>query len=175
MNSHWKDWCWSSGILVTDANSQLTGKVPDAGKHCGQKKRESEDEIAGWHHQCNGHELGQTSGDSEGPGGLAHAAHRVTKESDTTGWLNNILGSLHSWLTWIILPNSKKCYSTIIQREQYSKVQSQKNNATFFVNFVGKGHWKTMGETIRKVKSTKIFLRFTYLLSSISKTLPCTI
>ena len=23
-------------------------------------KRASEDEIAGWHHQCNGHELGQT-------------------------------------------------------------------------------------------------------------------
>ena len=25
----------------------------------------SEDEIDGWHHQCNGHELGQTSGDGE--------------------------------------------------------------------------------------------------------------
>ena len=22
--------------------------------------------LAGWHHQCNGHELGQTSGDGEG-------------------------------------------------------------------------------------------------------------
>ena len=26
--------------------------------------------MAGWHHQCNGHELGQTSGDAEGQGGL---------------------------------------------------------------------------------------------------------
>ena len=31
----------------------------------------SEDEMAGRHHQCNGHELGQTLGDGEGQGGLA--------------------------------------------------------------------------------------------------------
>ena len=23
--------------------------------------------MAGWHHQCNGHELGQTPGDGQGP------------------------------------------------------------------------------------------------------------
>ena len=34
-----------------DLNSQLTGKVPDAGKYWAQKeKRASEDEMAGWHH-----------------------------------------------------------------------------------------------------------------------------
>ena len=40
----------------------------------------SEDEMAGWHHQCNGHELGQTSGDGEGQRGLARFSpwgHRV--------------------------------------------------------------------------------------------------
>uniref|UniRef100_A0A8B9X2S3 Uncharacterized protein n=1 Tax=Bos mutus grunniens TaxID=30521 RepID=A0A8B9X2S3_BOSMU len=26
--------------------------------------------MAGWHHQCNGHELGETSGNGEGQGGL---------------------------------------------------------------------------------------------------------
>ena len=31
----------------------------------------SEDEMAGWHHWCNGHELGQISGGGEGQGGLA--------------------------------------------------------------------------------------------------------
>ena len=36
-----------------------------------KEKRASEDEMAGWHHQCNGHELGQTLGDAEGQGGLA--------------------------------------------------------------------------------------------------------
>ena len=30
-----------------------------------------EDEIAGRHHQCSGHELGQISGDGEGQGGQA--------------------------------------------------------------------------------------------------------
>ena len=41
-----------------DANRRLIGKVPDARKDRRQKeKRASEDEMAGWHHQCNGHEL----------------------------------------------------------------------------------------------------------------------
>ena len=30
----------------------------------------TEDERAGQHHQCNGHELGQTLGDGDGQGGL---------------------------------------------------------------------------------------------------------
>ena len=52
---------WSS-----DANSQFIEKVLDAGKDWGQKeKRALEYETAEWHHQCNGHELGQISGDSE--------------------------------------------------------------------------------------------------------------
>ena len=47
---------WSS-----DVSSWHFGKVPDAGKDCGQKeKRELEDEMAGRYHRCNGHELGQT-------------------------------------------------------------------------------------------------------------------
>ena len=50
----------------------LIGKDSDAGKDWRQKeKREAEDEMVGWHHQFNGHELGQTLGNSEGQGGLA--------------------------------------------------------------------------------------------------------
>ena len=50
-----------------DVNRWLTGKVPDAGKDQGQKeKRVSENEMAGQHHWCNEHELGQTLGDGEG-------------------------------------------------------------------------------------------------------------
>ena len=56
---------------------------------CLQKEKVSEDEMAGWHHQCNGHELGQTSGNSEGQRGLACCSPWGRKESDTTGWLNN--------------------------------------------------------------------------------------
>ena len=49
----------------------------------------SEDEMAGWHHQCNGHELGQTSGDGEGQVGLACCSPWGRKESDVAGQLNN--------------------------------------------------------------------------------------
>ena len=71
---------WSS-----DPNRWLTGKVPDAGKNWGQKeKRESEDEMAGWHHWCNAHELGQTLGDGEGHGGLAFCSPYGHKEMDMT-------------------------------------------------------------------------------------------
>ena len=58
---------WSS-----EANSWLTGKVHDDGKDWGQKqKRESEDEMGGWHHWFNGHEFQQTLGDGERQRGLA--------------------------------------------------------------------------------------------------------
>ena len=46
-----------------------------------KEKRMSEDEMAGWHHQCNGHEFGQTSRVGEGQGGLVccccPGGHRV--------------------------------------------------------------------------------------------------
>ena len=60
-----------------------------------KEKRASEDETAGWHHQCNGHGLGQTSGDGEGQGGLV--CHGVA-ELDTTGQPNsNISERIRSW------------------------------------------------------------------------------
>ena len=45
----------------------------------------SENEMAGWHHQYNGHELGQTSGDGEGQRGLVCCSPWGHKESDRTG------------------------------------------------------------------------------------------
>ena len=45
--------------------------------------------MAGWHHRCNEHELGPTSGDGEGRGGLLCCSPWGHKESDTTGQLNN--------------------------------------------------------------------------------------
>ena len=53
-------------------NSQLIGKVPDARKDRGQEEKgTTEDEMAGWHHRCNGREFEHTPGDGEGQGGLA--------------------------------------------------------------------------------------------------------
>jgi len=82
-----KDWCWSWSpvFLSSDVNSWLIGKVPDAGKHWGQKeKRVSEDEMAGWHHWCNGHELTQTYSNDEGQGGLVWCSPWGCKDWDIT-------------------------------------------------------------------------------------------
>ena len=38
--------------------------------------------MAAWHHQCNGHELGQISGDGEGQSGLVCCSPWGSKESD---------------------------------------------------------------------------------------------
>ena len=73
-----------------DTNRRLIGKVPDSGKDWVQKKkRASEDEMDGQHHQCNEHKLGQTPGDDEGQGVLACWCPWDHKESDMTGQLNN--------------------------------------------------------------------------------------
>ena len=36
--------------------------------------KSSEDKMAGWHHRCNGHELGQTSGDGGGQRGMEYCS-----------------------------------------------------------------------------------------------------
>ena len=46
-------------------------------------------EVAGWHHQLNGHRSEQTLGDSEGQGSLACCSPWGHKESDMTVQLNN--------------------------------------------------------------------------------------
>ena len=52
--------------------SWLIGKDPDAGRDWRQEKKGTvEDEMAGWHHQLNGHEFGWTPGIADGQGGLA--------------------------------------------------------------------------------------------------------
>ena len=45
----------------------------------------SDGEMAGWHHQCNGHELGQTLGDGEGQEGKMCCNPWDRKELNTTG------------------------------------------------------------------------------------------
>ena len=60
-------------IWLPVSNCWLIGKYPDAGKDWRQeKKRATEDEKVGWHHQYNGHELGPTLGDGKGQGSLAY-------------------------------------------------------------------------------------------------------
>ena len=71
------------GYLMQTANS--LEKSLRLGKIEGRRKSVSEDEMAGWHHQSNGYELGQTLGDGEGQGGLVCCSPWGHKEWDTTG------------------------------------------------------------------------------------------
>ena len=43
------------------------------------RRRAPEDEMAGWHHQLNGHEFEQTPEDSEGQEAWCAAAHGVAR------------------------------------------------------------------------------------------------
>ena len=71
------------------AKSWLTGKDTDAGRDWGQEEKGmTEDEMAGWHHQLDGHEFEWTPGVGDGQGGLACCDSWGRKESDTTERLN---------------------------------------------------------------------------------------
>ena len=68
-----------------DAKNGLIGKDPDAGRDWGQEEKgKTEDEMAGWHHQLDGHEFEWTPGVGDGQGGLACCSPWGRKESDTT-------------------------------------------------------------------------------------------
>jgi len=63
-----------------DGMSWLIGKDLDAGKHWGQEEKGvTEDEMVGWHHWLNGHELEETQGDCEGQRTWHVAVHGVIK------------------------------------------------------------------------------------------------
>ena len=73
-------------LWLSDAKSQLVGKDQDAGKNRRQKKKKAtEDEMVGQQHQCNGHKLGQTLGDSEEQGGLSCCSPWVTESRTQLG------------------------------------------------------------------------------------------
>ena len=72
-----------------DVKNCLMGKDPDAGKDCRQmEKGTTEDEMALWHHQLNGHEFGWTLGFGDGQGALMCCSSQGCKESDMTERLN---------------------------------------------------------------------------------------
>ena len=73
--------CQYFGHLMRTADS--LEKTLILGRTEGRRKGQ-QDEMVGWHHQLNGHELGQTLGDSKGQGGLACRSPWGRKELDRT-------------------------------------------------------------------------------------------
>ena len=74
-----------------DAKSWLIRKDPDAGKDWRQEEKGmTEDEMVGWHHWLNGHELELSKlWELVMDRKAWHAAVHGVTESDTTWWLNN--------------------------------------------------------------------------------------
>ena len=71
------------------AKSWLIGKDSDAGRDWGQEEKGmTEDEMAGWHHRLDGHELGWTPGVGDRQRGLACRSSWSCKEMDMTEQLN---------------------------------------------------------------------------------------
>ena len=76
-------------LWLPHAKNWLIRKDSDAGRDWGhEEKGMTEDEMAGWHHQLDGHEFEWTLGVGDGHGGLACCDSWGRKESDTTERLN---------------------------------------------------------------------------------------
>ena len=73
-------------IRRTDSLEQTLILVKTEGR---RRKGMTANEMVGWHHRLNGHELEQIQEDGEGQGSLARCRSWGHKESDTTEWLNN--------------------------------------------------------------------------------------
>ena len=80
--------------------------------------------MAGWHHRLNGHELGQTSGDGEGQGGLACCSPWGHKDSDTIGRLtdNKFGSSLFSFLRRLHAVTHSGCADSLIYSCEQGRV-----------------------------------------------------
>ena len=82
-----------------DGKNWLIGKESDAGKDWGpEEKGMIEDEMVGWHHQCDRHEFEWTPGIGDGQGSLACCSPWGCKDSDTTEqlyWLTDHFSSSH--------------------------------------------------------------------------------
>ena len=73
LNIHWKDWCWSwnSNPLATWCEELTHWKRPWCWKRLKAGREEkTEDEMVGWHHWLDGHELDQALRLGEGQGSL---------------------------------------------------------------------------------------------------------
>ena len=81
----WLSGLWSSFLY----SSPVYSCHPDAGRDWGQEEKGmTEDEMAGWHHQLDGHEFEWTLGVGDGQGGLTCCNSWGHKESDTSERLN---------------------------------------------------------------------------------------
>ena len=80
------------------------------GKIEGWRRRGGQDEMVGWYHLLNGHELEETPGDSEKQGSLTCCSPWGCIESDTTEWLKNNMVLYQCSIINSFLYNDYLCY-----------------------------------------------------------------
>ena len=99
---------------LPDMKKWLIGKDPDAGKDWrGEEKETTEDEMVGWPHWLDGHEIEQAPGVGDEQGSLACCSPWGLKESETTEQLN----WLTDWtftLNFIEFGNPLKLYTELM-------------------------------------------------------------
>ena len=88
----------------------------------------TEDEMVGWHHRLNGHEFGQTLGDSEQQGSLVCCSPQVAKSwtqlSDSTTTKRDVI--LYNKINMI-----NTCYMLYMKVVKRVKPNSSHHNETF--------------------------------------------
>ena len=122
---------------ASDLNIWLNGKVPDAGKDWGQKKRSSEDEMVGRHHRCNGHELQQTLEmvrDTERPGMLQSMGSQRVRNDWVTEQQQMKYPNVPSWYIYFQVISKKT--TMVFKMLPHCHLQKQKfqPNANIYNN-----------------------------------------
>ena len=148
-------------LRAPHAKSWLIGKDSDAGRDWGQEEKgTTEDEVAGWHHQLDGHEFEWTPGVGDGQGGLACCDSWGRKELDMTEWLN--------WTERFLLffffsnrkrqdyyLNPKRVHSHIVPGLWIFKTMSQK----LFLFLYLQVKKKTVNESLENGETVKMLLK----------------
>ena len=102
LDVHWKDWCWSSNTLATDAKEPSHWKRPWCWERLGQdEKGITEDEMIGWHHWLSGHEFEQTPEDSEGEGSQNQTRLSTEQQQQIVSWCWRLEVSTSTWCSAI--------------------------------------------------------------------------
>ena len=92
-------------LWPSDAKSRFIGKDPDSGKYWVQvEKRVTDDEMVGWHHLLNGHELSKPREIVKDKGAWCAAVQGITKnQTQLSNWTTTNESSMSEKLKCIPL------------------------------------------------------------------------
>ena len=107
-----------------------------------EEKRASEEERAGWHYWCNGHELGQTSGEGKGKGGLAYCSPWVAKSQTPLGDCKTTKYFPLSFLFEFINNYFWKTRKSIIDSSIFSREETHTYQTNYIPTFKNEQIWR---------------------------------